>query len=296
MPKIVSQCPLCGGSLHKRFETVTFRGLTVSNQICTLCGFVFQSPRMTADELDAFYADEYRQLYQGEEGPSPKDLHVQNLRAISLLKFTRGTVPKVNRHLDIGCSAGILLNTFHDHFNCESVGVEPGNAYRRYGQKRGLDVYPSLESLASTGAQPFDLISMAHVLEHFPDPVESLASLRESHLTLGGWLLIEVPNLYCHDSFETAHLTSFSAHTLCQTVQQAGFETVKLRRHGYPRSKVLPLYLTLLARPMEGPLPPVRPERGVPLKRRLGIFVRRAIERLTPSLAWVPWQEDGVQP
>jgi len=80
-----------------------------------------------------------------------------------------------------------------------------------------LTVYPSLDDLGQADGGRFDLVSMAHVLEHIPNPVEYLSDLRERYLTPDGWLLIEVPNLYAHDSFEIAHSIAFSSHTLRET-------------------------------------------------------------------------------
>jgi len=247
---------------------------------------------MTDDELDAFYAAEYRRLYQGDEGPSSKDLRAQEGRAASLLEFTRAAVPEVTRHLDIGCSAGILLERFRDDYACQPRGVEPGEAYRGYAQSRGLIVYASLDDLYAADEPRFDLISMGHVLEHLPKPVEYLAALRERCLTPEGLLLLEVPNLYCHDSFEIAHLTSFSAHTLRQTLEQAGYKVVKLEKHGRPRSALLPLYLTLLAKPGK-PAGDVKPENNVARKRQWGMFQRRVLQKLFPHKTWLPIQ-DGV--
>ena len=172
------------------------------------------------------------------------------------------------------------------------MGIEPGQAYRDYAQSQGLAVYPTLEALEAEGPEPFDLVSMAHVLEHLPDPVGYLAHLRKNILAPGGLLLIEVPNLYAHNSFEVAHMAAFSPHTLRETVRKAGFSVQLLVRHGQPRSVVLPLYLTLLAKPQKGGAAPgvyaMHPERGVPLKRRLGFARRRLLQRLFPALAWVP--------
>jgi len=236
--------------------------------------------------LDEFYVSEYRQIYQGEEGPSPKDLLTQQERASALLEFVVDTIPEVGRHLDIGCSAGTLLGTIRDHFGNRSVGVEPGDAYRNYARAQGLTVYADIADLQAAGEKRCDLISMAHVLEHLPNPVGYLTYLRERHLFQNGWLLIEVPNLYCHDSFEIAHLISFSAHTLCQTIQRSGYEVVKLDAHGRPRSELLPLYLTVLARPGKR-VSVIQPEKGVALKRKAGMLRRRVLQRLFPKRAWI---------
>ncbi len=283
----IKKCPLCQSEKNFLLDQRQFRGDQVVNRLCENCGLVFQSPRMTPDELDDFYAREYRQVYQGEEGPTKKDLFVQNGRADSLLAILSKNKVNPKSYLDIGCSSGILLQRFRDHFACDVIGVEPGDAYRKYAQKQGITVYEDITDLSESG---FDLISMAHVLEHLPDPVAYLAELRKDYLTPSGWLLIEVPNLYSHDSFEIAHMTSFSEHTLRQILSKAGFQVVALKKHGHPRSKILPLYLTALVQPQDEGVKEyeVRPERNVALKRRLGMLWRRILQKLSPQNAWVP--------
>lgn len=285
MPENITQCPLCKHDHNQLFDKRQFRGQPVENRLCTNCGLVFQSPRMTAAELDAFYAHEYRSIYQGEEGPTEKDLFVQNGRADSLLDFLAEQPIEPARCLDIGASSGVLMLRFAAHFGCTALGVEPGDAYRAYAQKNGLKIYADLADLPEKG---FDLISMVHVLEHIPDPVAYLASLRGDVLTPSGVILIEVPNLYAHDSFEIAHMTSFSAHTLRETLAQAGYEVIALKKHGQPRSKLLPLYLTALARPIANGELGVRGEKFVPLKRRAGMLWRRVLTKFLPQQTWIP--------
>jgi SAM-dependent methyltransferase len=225
---------------------------------------------MTDEETDEFYKREYRRLYhQGQERPSAKVLEVQRQRAATMRKIVVTQIAKVSRHLEIGCSAGYLLQALQDQFGCTSVGIEPGNAYRDYAVQQGFRVYPSLVELQENKEERFDLISMSHVLEHLTDPVAYLSELRRSYLTPDGWLFLEVPNLYGHDSFEVAHLYSFSSHSFCQVIQKAGFRKIQLVKHGQPRSRRIPLYLNLLARPDTALSQPfsVKPERFVRLKR-----------------------------
>ncbi len=284
----VAICPLCRAAFSQPFDQREFRGIPVSNRICSTCGLVFQSPRMSDEKLAQFYAEEYRKLYQGVAGPDPKDLAVQSARADVLLVFAQQHIPAIQRHLDIGCSAGLLLERFQAKYGCEPVGVEPGDAYRLYAQEHGLKVFPSLEELLTEENAHFDLISLAHVLEHLPDPVSYLSQLRTELLSPDGWLLVEVPNLYAHDCFEIAHLVSFSPHTLLQTLQHAGFEAHTLQEEGLPRSRLIPLYIQLLARPSKQADPsPIQPERWVSQKRRWGLFHRRLLTRLMPKAAWI---------
>ncbi|MBM3150882.1 MAG: methyltransferase domain-containing protein [Chloroflexi bacterium] len=287
MSELVQNCPLCGGEHSHLFDQRNFKGHKVVNRICLSCGLVFQSPRMTEKEAAAFYENEYRLLYQGGEDPTAKDLAVQRARAASLLTYVKPHVQELSRHLDIGSSAGLLLQEIGKAYGCQPVGVEPGEAYRKYASHKGMTVYESLETLKRNESTGFDLISMAHVLEHLPDPVGYLSHLRESLLESDGWLLIEAPNLYAHDCFEPAHLFSFSAHTLRQVISRAGYKIVKLEQHGRPRSSILPYYLTALARPAKNPTQhEVKREGKVKFKRQLGMLRRRLLGRLAPGKVW----------
>ena len=149
-------------------------------------------------------------------------------------------------------------------------------------------MHPSL-SCKQMVKKEFDLVTMSHVLEHLPDPCQYLQHLREEVLSADGCLLLEVPNLYAHDSFEIAHLSSFSLHTLRQLVRKAGFELIAYHKHGFPRSRVIPYFLTVLCCPSSSSSQnKVKQERFVILKRRLGLFRRRVVSRIFPSLAWKP--------
>jgi 2-polyprenyl-3-methyl-5-hydroxy-6-metoxy-1,4-benzoquinol methylase len=288
MTELVTDCPLCGGSASAPFDQRVFKSYPVSNVICRTCGLVFQSPRMTDADSQAFYEAEYRLLYQGQEGPNPKDLAVQTARARLALEFIGQSVSSATRVLDIGCSTGMLLQVFQSLRQAQVYGVEPGNTYRQYAQSIGLQVYASLDELQSAGLPHFNLVTMMHVLEHLSDPVAYLQNLRTKFLDPDGWLLLEVPNLYAHDCFEVAHLLSFSAHTMSQVVQKAGYRIIQLQAHGQPRSQLIPLYLTLLAQPDNSQQYLLKPDHFVLLKRKLGFLRRRLAERLFPERAWIP--------
>jgi 2-polyprenyl-3-methyl-5-hydroxy-6-metoxy-1,4-benzoquinol methylase len=280
------------------FDRREFRQHPVVNRLCQVCGLVYQSPRMTAAELESFYTEEYRQLYQGQAGPDPKDLAVQQQRAEVLLDFfqRRGARQDhpVLRHLDIGSSAGFLLQKFQEEYHCRSTGVEPGQAYQEFARQSGLEIFASIADLpamfevCTAQAERYDLVSMAHVLEHLPDPIGYLATVRQKLLTPHGWLLIEVPNLYAHDCFEVAHLTSFSIPILLQILGKAGFTVHAWQQHGQPRSRLIPLYLTVLAQPQDEPAERIiQPEHWVAAKRRIGMLQRKLVTRLFPRQAWV---------
>jgi SAM-dependent methyltransferase len=289
MPYKVTNCPLCNQHTSSLFDQRDFRGFQVVNRLCLNCGLVYQSPRMNENELDSFYQNEYRRVYQGSEKPVQKDIYIQTKRSDFLIRVLREFgVENIDRYLDIGCSAGVLLKRVGDEFGCQRIGIEPGEAYRSYAEERGLEVYLTLDELKGSSKLPFDLISMVHVLEHLPDPVEYLKGLKDDWLNEDGVLLIEVPNIYAHDSFEIAHLVSFSQFTLEETLNRAGYAVKGLLKHGQPRSNMIPLYITLLAAPSKKPRERINRERGIRMKRRAGMAHKWIIERLFPKQAWLP--------
>jgi SAM-dependent methyltransferase len=291
VPEPVNNCPLCGHGQSSLFDQRKFRGFEVVNVLCKNCGLVYQTPRMTSAELENFYQEKYREIYQGSEGPNKQDLMIQKARAKYLVNLIEQMgIEDIGRYVDIGSSAGLLMEEVHNAYHCFVVGIEPGAAYREYAQERGLTIYTDLNQLLVNEQRKFDLVSMIHVLEHVSQPVDYLGQLRDDLLNKKAKLLIEVPNLYAHDCFEVAHLSSFSQDTLTHVLNQAGFRILYIERHGYPRSRLIPLYITALAEPVEAKniSEEVDGERLVGLKRRTGFLHRRIIERLLPDQAWIP--------
>jgi 2-polyprenyl-3-methyl-5-hydroxy-6-metoxy-1,4-benzoquinol methylase len=287
--KNINECPLCCSTRKRIFETIEDEGKRVSFHICHRCGLVYQSPRMDEAELAQFYAREYRIQRQKTEDPIEKDLLMQDARARAVLGMVQPHLAAVTRHLDVGSSSGALLQRFHEQYKCASVGVEPGDSYRHFSQSQGLKVFPSLDTLAEADENPFDLISMLHVIEHIEDPVHALHSLRESKMRPGGYLLLEVPNLIDHESLELSHLYAFTRLTLKAIVQQAGFRILLSKAHGSFRSPILNLYITMLAQAESGP----RAQRtiysspiGIKTLRRLGKLKRDLFTSRFPDWTW----------
>lgn len=297
-------CILCGSEQYDEFDKVESFGYPLVYHQCECCGLVFQFSAANQAADEDFYAETYRQIYQASAEPTKKDLWVQEKRALSLAGILQTLkVQPRERILDIGASTGLLLETFKRGMksqmnqeteepsnNGDVVGVEPGDAYRSYAEQHGLKMYPSLEDLMESNPGKFDLISMIHVLEHLPDPVGTLKLIRKELLQDDGIVMLEVPNFYSHDSYELAHVACYTPHTLQQTLRQAGYHVFFFHRHGFPRSSLLNLYLTLCAQalPDDTPVPPVKPDRRVRMKRRVGLLYRKAVEKLFPRQAWLP--------
>jgi hypothetical protein len=186
------------------------------------------------------------------------------------------------------------LKKFKEAYECDVFGVEPGDAYREFSQELGIPAAGSLDELDPELGGSFDLITMAHTLEHLPDPVSYLRDLRKQWLTPSGYLLVEVPNLYGHQALELSHLTAFSAKTLRAVLRKAGFKVVQARTHGNPRSLLIPLYITAIA--MVAGDAGLKQQitsnsRWIQLRRKLGMFWNRFVTRYATRWAWLPWPE-----
>lgn len=289
------KCLLCDSEKNEVFAHEESFGFPLTYYQCENCGLIFQSIEESRAADADFYAETYRKIYQSSEEPTAKDVWVQEHRAEHLVRLVGAKgIEAPERVLDIGASTGILLEAFKRTYNSDITGVEPGEAYRAFAEKKGIRMFDSLEALIATRHEKFDLVSMIHVLEHLPDPVGTLQKIRKELLTENGVLLLEVPNFYVHDSYELAHLACYTPHTLEQAVNQAGFRLVSLLDHGIPRSLLLNLYLTLIATPLPDDMgtPPIRRNRFVRIRRKTSLFYRRLLQKLFPRKAWLPLPEE----
>lgn len=292
----VTQCPLCQRPHQESVPFNRSRELEIDwrYHLCRSCGLVYQSPQMNDRELAEYYANDYWSHQGQDREPDAEQTALQSARARHLTSLVPEDV-RVNRFLDIGCAGGFVLREAHRRFAAEVVGVELSDPFRQHCQAQGLRVYATTEELLAAGEQRFDCISMSHVLEHIRRPVEFLVRLREQLLHPEGKLLLEVPNLYAHRSFEPAHPICFTAKTLTATLAAAGFETSHVQIHSEPRPAVnRPLYLTTLAVPARGAqkLRPVRFDPPNPWLERVkrayiakrGAWWRRALKGLRVGL------------
>lgn len=100
--------------------------------------------------------------------------------------------PAPARILDFGCGGGEYLKRMRRLGN-QVTGVDFDPASLDLARRSGLDVmFPEdLDAAAHDGS--FDLVTLAHVIEHVQDPVALLRRLRRC-LRPGGRLYLETPN------------------------------------------------------------------------------------------------------
>ena len=230
-------CGACGGltelEIGRPASTYAPRG-DYGIATCTHCGSGRTVPVPRPDELDAFYAQEYKY-----------DAHLliaaeKRWRARHILETALPAGAK--RVLDVGCMYGYLLEEAKLRGVKDAMGVELSAGAAKAAVANGLDVFcGSIEEFAARTPGKFDLIVAQHVLEHVPDPTAFLSCAREL-LAPGGKVCLCVPNYdaRARKIFREAwgwyqvpvHLHHFGQLGLSRLLEESGYTVDRTERRG----------------------------------------------------------------
>jgi len=200
--------------------------------LCKVCSMVSQNPIPTEQEVEQYYATEYRQDYKQVFEPKLKHVYRAGNLALNRVGFLTKNGVTSGKLLDAGAGGGEFTYV-SSQLGFDSTGIEPNIGYSNYAK----DQY---QANVKTGQladidDNFDVITMFHVMEHIPDPVEAFKKLYDL-LSSGGSLFIEVPNIETHsqspvNTFFKAHIHYFSAATLTACASQY-FDVIALDDSG----------------------------------------------------------------
>jgi len=190
------RCIACGDL--QRADARGFNSLFSGGQVvylsCDTCGLM----ALKQDSFPSPAAPLYPDDYYGN-GHTKHRLPVNVLRQVlSAWKTHRinALIPKRPiKVLDIGCGDGTFLAQMRKP-NVEIYGVElSGTAFNRASRVENIHLVAAEQLRANTYPEHyFDVITLWHVLEHVPDPCQTLRSCR-NWLAPDGYLFIEVPNI-----------------------------------------------------------------------------------------------------
>ncbi len=225
-------CLLCGSSSARTLFIARDRLLGRPGEFpvvrCTSCGLVFLRPRPSPSALGSFYPDTY---YPLDQQPSREAFAVAEGLLARITEWRRGQRLETPSILDIGCGTGLFLHLAHEA-GLRVRGIELSESAVAYARANyGLDVHHGTLENADLPEESFDIITMWHVLEHLPSPVEALRRVARL-LRPGGLLLLGVPNI---GSIEARifgrrwfsldaprHLSHFTPRTLAAALIAAG--------------------------------------------------------------------------
>lgn len=212
-------CILCGATAAEAVSELDRHGRPLRTVLCTGCGFIRNDPVPTQEELDRFYAVQYRRDYKGTPRPRRRQVF-RNFRRLEqhMGKFS-DVYARGGRWLDLGAGSGEFAFLAHQ-IGAHVTAVEPNEDYADYCRNDlGLSVQTAtLESCNVVG--PFDLIRLNHVLEHMRDPIDTLRRLA-ALLAEDGLLYVEVPDIADEAArklrgrlFHYGHINNFDPVTL----------------------------------------------------------------------------------
>jgi 2-polyprenyl-3-methyl-5-hydroxy-6-metoxy-1,4-benzoquinol methylase len=141
-----------------------------------------------------------------------------------------GLLPAAGSLLDVGAGSGAMLAAFSAASrDWRLFGLDLDNR-----KEPSLKDIPRFEHLFTVPpeqvTQQFDLLTLIHSLEHFPDPVAMLCTLR-GLIAPGGRLFVQVNNVERtpFDLVVADHLSHFSPCTLAYLVARAGLAVDSVR-------------------------------------------------------------------
>ncbi|MGJ8642788.1 MAG: class I SAM-dependent methyltransferase [Luteolibacter sp.] len=193
-------------------------------------------------DLERFYTKEYRDVRK--ESPDVNYVAFMRHRAAEQSRFILNTSKRnhLDSVLDIGCGCGELLNAF-EPYTKKLVGYETDPIMASHAKAQQASDSVEIRNQHYTPGncpEKFELVTMSHVLEHIPEPVDFLTLLRTETISPGGALFLEVPNepdFWVESQIQwqrigLGHLNYFTSESLENTLTSAGFVTPTSRECG----------------------------------------------------------------
>ena len=241
-----SVCCVCGqteSTIWRQSGDQILGGPDVYTDVkCTTCGTVRLFPRPDAGAMARAYGPQtYARAEENDnESGLAKRLDVffdrQAERAVESFGKRGDRVPR--RLLDVGCGDGRFLQAMQKR-GWETVGLETDPVAANLARRRtGSLIHETPLEAADFPEGEFGMVSLLHVLEHVPDPRETLR-VAEKLLVPGGILLLALPNagsvearLFGANWYPLdlpRHYWGFSPRTLSRLVKETGFVSPALR-------------------------------------------------------------------
>ncbi|WP_037572762.1 class I SAM-dependent methyltransferase [Spirochaeta cellobiosiphila] len=251
--KKLINCHICGSSSFKQHwvcEGFIFKK-------CKDCGVLLQNPQPVPQALIDRYSDEYFD-YEIENEEAFYKLMELGLNDIDFYKLTETWNKNNSKFLDVGCATGKLLESKKKE-GWIVKGVEVCQPAVDYGRKvRGVDIFHGTIEQAPFKDGEFDFIHFSHVIEHIPDPIKFMNSIRRV-CSKDGYVAITTPNynslqarLFKKDwrSAIADHVYLYSEKTLVKLLKSTGFKIIKVRTWGGLAKGVGPKFLKKILDPL----------------------------------------------
>ena len=231
-------CPICSHDQARLIAQTDRDSIPLDTVICDACGLIFSLSIYTPEAMSHFYSTYYRTLFDNktnDEGSINDSLH-RHYKLKGSYKIRSYIKPK-STILELGCGGGWALQPYHKA-GFSYYGFDYNDDYIEFGKKHyNLNLFVGGVTEAINKDIKADYLFMNHVLEHTPDPIGFLQSLKPL-LNQDAFINISVPSVNFMwfggggtstrllDTLQLAHTVLFDDITLAYVVQKAGFRIV----------------------------------------------------------------------
>ncbi|MEW6489603.1 MAG: class I SAM-dependent methyltransferase [Thermodesulfobacteriota bacterium] len=230
MTQTSAPCPVCGGTATEPFTVQ--RGYAWER--CGGCGLLALRPQPSRQELARAYRD---YLPRDPGGVQDWQCLMADVFREALARLEPARRPG-GRLLDVGCAYGFFVEQARAA-GWDARGIDLSEHAVAAARSRGLPVERVALEEADFPAEGFDAVTLFYVLEHVPDPADTVRRVFR-WLRPGGQLLLRVPHTAPLVSVLGAlgvrnelldppyHLWDFSPATLRALLEGAGFTRVEI--------------------------------------------------------------------
>jgi len=195
---------------------------------CDGCGHVFTDGYFGPKALEILFRRVHASQTPGEHTGG----HARAIAA-KIVEDVAPFAPRLGgRWLDVGFGDGALLTTA-DELGYTVTGLDLRAESVARMRAHGYEAH-AVDLVSFSSAEPFDVVSMADVLEHMPFPKEALAKAHRL-LVPGGLLFVSMPNMDGHAFreltakgqnpyfYEIEHVHNFGRRRLVALLEEHGF-------------------------------------------------------------------------
>jgi SAM-dependent methyltransferase len=188
---------------------------------------VYVNPRINSDLIISGYSDAEDPLFAAQNDNRIKAFRRTLKGVVRRLKLD----PKGKRVLDVGCAGGAFLVAARE-MGFDPHGVEPSRWMSDFGRRTyDLDIKAGILEAGMFPDHSFDVITLWDVIEHLPDPHDTLTLIHRL-LKPNGLLLVNYPDIASIAArvlgkrwpfWLSVHLLYYTPKTMFQQLERAGF-------------------------------------------------------------------------
>jgi SAM-dependent methyltransferase len=245
--EVVHACPLCGNSGRGASKYIGERdryGIEQWSEMCSDCGFVYLSPRMTRADYGEFYEKWYRPLVSAYAGFTVDAREAQKAQQgyanqVCAIIERYACHPARRTAIDVGGSTGDFAALLTKTWGYQCTVLDPAPDELAIAAQSGAKVVAGLVEDFETD-EKFDIVSCLQTVDHLLDPVGALQKFRQ-WITPHGLLVIDFVDYLVYarrfgieHAIKIDHPCNFTEETAAVLLARTGFEPILAHRsHDY---------------------------------------------------------------